>query len=603
MFQPEFSRQAVPATTTTVLVDGAVCGALAPVELVRGSWPHFGWARLIYAPSGQPGADAIALEHIEDHFGMGRTVCLQQLYGGRSLRAATSGIAVFTGQIETIETTVDSDGERVEIVARDLSAAFERITVYGRRIRQGSGPTATVTGLDTTFNPSGQGNASTEPITAEGRTYTAFAARATAGRPWSCAEAIDYLLCEYLPQGCVHQPGLKQLKALTDNHLACDLDVTGLSLLEALHRCCEQAGLVFRFVPHSMPNGPEQAIVFYRNGHGRAVELNCQSQRQTLSISRTNLATLQSTRRFYPVTHRYIGQGDFKVYEATFDLVKAWDPALEDENAATFSPSTNPDFYRVKDVYRKWCLNEAGDYTVAPYNQGEPYDLSVVFGGADYVQQRRRFWPALTANAQGRSLGYGLQMSNDGGLHWRDYACAFDNLLDECGVWLSGDRLDTETWVAARRDTLRFRLTASIVSDERLTSIVVAGPVGSTAPVVDHVITLPRRFRYRHVSAESVFAQAVRTGSAAADQVDDGAALYDFIRRTAATSPQVFETLEVQTPSLTLHFQPGDRVTSSPDSRDLLDSRRDNRSLFWIEGVHMDFAAQCMRLSVSRRRI
>ena len=64
------------------------------------------------------------------------------------------------------------------------------------------------------------------------------------------------------------------------------------------------------------------------------------------------------------------------MYEATFELVKAWDPALESTNYYTFCPSTNPEFHKVRDVYRKWCLNEAGDYTGEPYNRGQPYDLT-----------------------------------------------------------------------------------------------------------------------------------------------------------------------------------------------------------------------------------
>ncbi len=594
LFQPESSRLAVPATTTLVLVDGTVCGRLAPLEIVRGAWPDFGWARLVYHPD--------AVEQIEERFGMGRSVCLQQLYNDRSPQTGTSGLTLFSGHIETVETTIDAAGERVEILARDFSAVLERITVYGRHVRQDSGRIALVAGLDTTFNPNGQGNASPQPVAVAGQSYTAFAAESAGARLWTCAEAIGYLLCQYLPSGALLCPDPVQLEAVTDHQLVRDLDVTGLSLLEALHRCCEPAGLAFRFVPCPRPNGPSQMIVFYRNGRGRTAELNCQPRGEALNLARTNVATLRSKRQRWPVTHRYIGQGDFKVYEATFDLVKAWDPALEGTDLDAFSPSTNPDFHEVKDVYRKWCLNEAGDYTAAPYNQGEPFDLAAVFAGADYVRRRRRFWPALTANAQGGSLGYRLEMSNDGGLTWSEYAYAFDNLLDECGIWLSSDRLDMDTWVAAQRDRLTFRLTASIVSDERLTAIVADGPLGSTSPVIDHMVTLPRQFRYRKVSAQSAFAPVGPTGGVSADEVDDSAALREYVRRLAAASAPVFETLDVQTLGLALHLQPGDRVTSSPDSRDLLGSRRDVRSLFWIAFVRLDFVRQCTRLTIARCR-
>jgi hypothetical protein len=44
-------------------------------------------------------------------------------------------------------------------------------------------------------------------------------------------------------------------------------------------------------------------------------------------------------------------------------------------------------------------------------------------------------------------------------------------------------------------------------------------------------------------------------------------------------------------------------VTSSPDSRDLLSTRRDNRSLLWIDRVQVNFREQCTRIKTRRRRV
>jgi hypothetical protein len=64
----------------------------------------------------------------------------------------------------------------------------------------------------------------------------------------------------------------------------------------------------------------------------------------------------------------------------------------------------------------------------------------------------------------------------------------------------------------------------------------------------------------------------------------------------------IIETIEVQTPIIAAHFEVGDRVTVSPDSRDVLGVRRDNRSIFWIDRVRMDFENQCTDLRILRRR-
>ena len=146
-------------------------------------------------------------------------------------------------------------------------------------------------------------------------------------------------------------------------------------------------------------------------------------------------------------------------------------------------------------------------------------------------------------------------------------------------------------------------MTASVVSDERLTAVATDGPVGSTAPVVDHVVTLPRRFRYRKVSTQSLFAQPDSLTLGEPDEADDSAALDAFVRRQATEGAAIVETTQIQTPALMLHLHPGDKVTSNPESRDLLQCRRDNRSLSWIERVRVDFRQQCTELKLVRKRI
>jgi len=600
-FLPEHMRLALPVATTMVFVDGVLCEELEPVEIVRSGWPEFGQARLAYNPAAALTPELLDPEQVEDRFGPGRAISLRQVYNAIPPDTAVASLPVFVGHIEGIETRIGPETETVEIVARDFSAVLQRVTVYGQHSTCADAAPVFLAGLATVFNPGGRGNATAAPIMIEGKLRTLFSTAAANARLWSYAEIIDYLLSRHIPDGQVHWPDLQQLHGLTQNRCARDLDVTGTNLLDALHRCCGEAGLKFRFVPRLAETGPTQAIVFYRNGRGRCVELNCQRKGDALAPARTHVAALHG-RRSFPVTHRYLGQGDFKVYEATFELVQAWDPALESTDYSTFSASTNAQFHQVKDVYRKWCLNEAGDYTGAPFNQGPAHDFSTLFEGAHYLRRRRRFWSALSTDAQDRSLGYFLEVSFDDGAHWWRYLHAFNNLLDECGIWLSSDQLDVDTWVAALKGMLRFRITASVVSDERLTCVVADGPVGATTPVVDHLVTLPRRFKYRKVSPQSVLAQPDGAGAGTPDEADDSAALHEFVRHRAAASPATVERVDVRTCALSLHFQPGDKVTACPESRDLLGCRRDNRSVAWIERVHLDFQHQCTNLVVVRQR-
>ena len=601
-FQSEQRQLSLPAAYVSILLDGTLCPTLEVIEIVRSGRPEFGWAKLAYNPAAHTGADVKAAEDFVNEFAAGKTVCIRQYYHTDLCGTAVFGLPIFSGQIESIETRLTTGGEKLEIMARDFSVNLKRLSVYGQRLAKTDGSSIFLAGLDTVFNPDSKGNANQTAIELDGKSYTVFCGEPSQGRFWTCAEVIDYLLCEYGPAGQIKTPSFSRLQALTENQIVRDLDVTGLNLIEALQRCCKRIGLKFKFVPRLADDGPGQAIVFYRSGTGRVIELNCQPAGQQLGISKTNIAKMHSRKKFWPVTHKYIGQGDFKIYEATFELIKAWDAGLEQNNYDNLSPSTNPDFCQAKDVYRKWCLNEAGQYSGPPYNQSEVFDFSQIFQSGNFVHRRRRFRPALTTDVQGYSLGYFLQVSYNGGQSWWQYLHAFNILLDECGVWLSSDRLDMDTWAAALQGSLRFRITASVVSDERLTAAFTNGPVNSTAPVVEHVITLPRQFKYRKVSDQSILTEATSEMFGKPDEVDDSVALYEFVRQTAATSSEVIETFDIQTPSLMLDYRLGDIVGTSPESRDLLAYRSDNRSTSRIVRVQMDFEKQCTNLKIVRQR-
>jgi len=601
-FQSAQTQLALPAATVSISIDGSVCPILELLEIVRSNWPEFSWARLAYNPAAYPDVGTIPTEEVETNLAIGRSICICRVYNGIAPGAAAFSLPVFEGQIEGIETRIGPDGEKVEIRARDFSAILERLTVYGQRVGCSDGSTLFLTGVDIIFNPNGKANAATDSAGNNGHNYTVFADKPSQAKLWGYAEVIDYLLCEYLPAGWLQSPGIEQLRALTENQIVRDLDVTGLCLLEALQRCCDRTGLSFRFVPRLESNDPRQAIIFYRPGEGRTVELNCQYAGERFSISKTNIAILNSRKDFRPVTHKYIGQGDFKVYEATFNLVKAWDGADEDTDYNNFSPSTNPDFYKVKDVYRKWCLNEAGDYSESPYNQGEAFDFSKIFESSNFTHCRRRFWPAISTDKEGKSLGYFLEVSFDNGLHWWQYLYAFNNLLDECGVWLSSDQLDVDTWVAALKGVLKFRITASVISDERLSCVVADGPVDSTAPVVEQIITLPRQFKYRKVSSGSIFAKINDRTLGVPDEADDSTALYEFVRKRAKAASETIETVDIRTVYMAFDYDVGDKVTSGPDSRDLFGATSDGRNINLIERVQMDFKNQCTGLKIVRKR-
>ncbi len=595
-FTAEETALSVPAGRCVVYVDGKLCPYLEVIEIVRASVPGYGQARLLYNPALWADGERVAVERIETVAAIGRDVSIVALYNARMGITTIGSVKVFAGRIEEIETEISGDCESVELVARDFSARLGRIGVYGQRVLLGDGSTMRLDGYETVFNRDGLPNASKVTIQHEGKWYRVFEVDDTKATWWTCAEAVVYLLGEHLVGGQLGVGDVEQLEGIFESRLLGELDVNGMSLLDALEKCCEQTDVRFRFEPCQEEDGPVERIVFYRPGKGRRVELNHQQAGERFSIGRTNICRVDSSRGFYPVTHRYIGMGDWKVYEATFNLVKAWDSSLEGGPQSDYSPSTNPDFDVVRDVYRKWCLNEAGDYA------GTPFDFGSIFERAPYLQRRRTFFRALSTDSKGESLGYYLEVSYDDGATWQEYADSFDVLDDECGVWLSSDVLSADVWTAIGAGTLKFRITASVASDQRLTVAVVDGPVNSAAEVIDHVLELSGRFAFRKVSGKSIFHNSASSDVGVPDEVDDSEALHGYVRNLCETQEEGIETIDVETPVLGLYCNCGDGVTCSPDSRDVLGVRRDNRSLFWIERVAMDFQKQHTKLRILRRR-
>ena len=297
-FQPVENTLALPAATILVLLDGSLCPYLEPIEIVYSEYPEFGWAKLAYNPAAYAGGGLISIEDIEAELAIGKSICIRQIYNNSAPDVLICSVPIFTGKIESVETSIGADGEKVEVTAMDFSASLKRITVCGRRVRCEDGSSVFVENLDTIFNEDGEGNAAVESAENQGNSYTVFAEESSARKFWSCAEATEYLLCEYLTAGDLQRPAIEQLQSLTENRIVSNLDVTGMSLLEALHHCCEEAGIKFKFAARFMQGAAGEAIVFYKGGAGRIVELNCQRAGQRFSISKTNVSKLSVRKSF-----------------------------------------------------------------------------------------------------------------------------------------------------------------------------------------------------------------------------------------------------------------------------------------------------------------
>ncbi len=570
LFQPGCDVSAVGTLSASVYVDGQLCDFLVPISITLAGEPVFSEAVLKMLP-----------RRPKTTLHCGQRIVLKSVYDSGTGKVLPDETDVFAGLIEQIEI-----GRESKVTAKDYSARLKRITVYGQFVNDGNGNKIFIDSADTIFNPGGKGNSA--------RQGGLFAAGCD-GIMFSCADAIYYLLKNYILDGELVLPTLEQLKVLTEERSISDIDVTGLNLTAALSRCCRQAGLSFRFEPSMCEQLPAETIVFYKPGQGREIELNMQYDGEQLDISKTNIAEFQR-KKFSSATNRYIVQGDYKIFEATFELVKGWNPALESNDYDRYSPVTNDNFNQVRDVWRKWVLNEAGDYSGEPYNQGSAFDFMKIFEGGKYLRTRRRFLPCLSCGNDGGSFGYYLEMSYTNGSYWWPYMSSFKVLLDQCGIWLSVEQFDSDMWFAILKGMLKVRITASVMADERIAYTVCDGAINSIREVADNVITLPRRFKYQKVSPWSVL-----KGNPS-NEIDDTMAMAEFANNLCCSSSAVSEDLQIKTMTLNPYFRPGDRIVSSPDCSDVLDVLYDSRNICTIEKVYADYARQQTIITAVKKR-
>ena len=513
--------------------------------------------------------DDLRLEDLALRIGPGRRVTAALLRGGILPGAQRRNLLLFDGRIGRLEMHLDSHGEELRFEAEDLAAALLQRRVGGRRAWTAEGSADRVEGLPLVFNPEGRPNASAQPYDPGGtEPYTVFAPdSATASTAWTLDKAVAYLLAEHGESETVDVPSPGEIRSMVGALVIRDVAVEGRTLGEALEALLELAGARITVTAEPQETGVSRRLEIRRPDRAPAAWLVHQRAGSRYDPAATSFSTLAVRMHFDAAPRRYVARGDRKLYESTFDLAKGWDDSLATYTPEDFSPSANPDFAAVHDVFRKWVLNEAGDYSDDPYNRGPACDFSGLFEGAFYVRRRRRFLPCLSHDGPGRSFGVYAEVSLDGGATWQQMSLAARVLTDECGLYLTEDPLPSRYLAAAMRGMVSVRVTATVESDSCLAAEREDdGP--ADRPGRTRHLSIPAGYRFRQVAATSRF-----YGQAGADDADDTARLQELVDAAYAADRRSPAPTRIEIPCLALGHRPGER-------------------LLGVRGRHLDVARQ-----------
>jgi hypothetical protein len=500
--------------------------------------------------------DDLRLDQMAPCLWPGQKVSATLLRGGALEGAARGDLVLFEGRVGPLEMRLESDGEELRFEAEDPAGELLRRRLGGRRAWTAAGNADRVEGLPLVFNPDGRPNAATQLYDPDGgQAYTIFAPdSATTAAAWTLDEAVAYLLAEHGQSEHVDVPSRDEIRSMVEGLVIRDVALEGRTLGDALDALLELAGARIVATVEPGEGGVSRRLEIWYPRRAPTGWLAHQRPAARYNPVATNLSALAVRMRFEAAPRRYIARGDRKLYESTFDLVPGWNDALGTYVPEDFSPSANPNFAAVRDVFRKWVLNEAGDYTAAPYGRGPAPDLSALFEGEPYVRRRRRLLPCLSRDGLGRSHGVYVEVSLDGGTTWHRMDLAARVLVDECGVYLTDDPLPPRYLMASMRGQVRVRVSASVESDSRLSAeYAEEGP--ADLPGRTRHLAVPAGYRFRHVAATSRF-----HGQAGADEADDTARLEELVAAAYKADRRVPAPTRIEVPYLALGHRPGERI-------------------------------------------
>ncbi len=585
-FADEPGPVAVAPPETQVTLDGSPAPRvrLESVTHRLGGAPR---ARFVLGLGADTSGDDLRVESASPQVRPGQAVRATLLRGGALPGAGAEDLVLFEGTVTRIELALDPEDERLAFEAEDAAASVLEQRLTGRRVRAADGSAVEAGGLPLVLNPDGRPNAAaTLYVPPEGEPYTLFAASPAGAVAWTLPEAVAYLLSACGDPDRLPAPPPSEVRAVLPGLALNDVSLEGRTLGEALEALLEPVGGRSFVAARPGTSGVSRRLELWLPERAASVRLAHQPVGQAYDPDATHFAWLSARFEFGAAPRRYVARGDLGLHESTFDLVAGWDDALASYDRDAFSPTGNPAFDQVRDVFRKWVLNEAGDYTDPPYSRGPAADLSDVFEGRPYVRRHRRFLACLSRDALGRGRGLYAEVSTDAGETWVPLTASARVLDGECGLYLTDDALPSEYLLACMAGEARVRVTATIESDARLEAEAVDAEAGDLPGRTRHV-GVPGGYGYRKVMPTSRFF------GEPADEADDTTALQALVEATFEADRRCPAPTRLRMPHVALAWSVGVRVAGTRGRRlDLAREHAGCRAEPVVRAVRLTFAPE-----------
>ena len=354
---------------------------------------------------------------------------------------------------------------------------------------------------------------------------------------WTLAQAVHYV-CEWLnPETYILNHNTPHVVLGIKPYLLRNVEIPfGLYLPDILDQLLTPFGFSWRV---HYGNRGQRFIRFFALGRGRFRQVKLQSPGAEADVDKSHIEAADlKTDLAQALINRVTVQGDYNVVESTFELLPGWDAAndatgtiLDDfDTLSSDHPDWKTKLY-LRDVWRKWVLNEAGDYS-----RHRLYNFAPMLGSGNYTPRRRPLQPCIafdkTENLPvGGRHGMILEWYDTTAAEWKPAAdlgahCTWSPLDREAGIYFSGEfppellmhQAITATGVDATQS--RLRITASVRADVRI-QIAQTNPQSLLADERGIVIDGPNRWQYRFIHGDSINVAKIRRGELLSTAVDD----------------------------------------------------------------------------------
>jgi len=330
------------------------------------------------------------------------------------------------------------------------------------------------------------------------------------GKPveWSLVEIV-YALCWILngrQQYIVNPTKAELANVLSTASVVRDFEIPqGKYLPEILSRLLVPLGYRWHV---EKPRQSHRQLRFLRRGRGKYITFKHQIRGSNLDIKKTEVEVCAPRYDTSRAINAVICRGSYLEAEFTDTLQKAWDAKYDNVNRQDLESSVIEENPEHRDVYRKYVLNEAGDYTGLRPEITTPA-TELLFKPLTPVPRRLKLRPCLTLGDDGAPIGQvrGIVIEysdpNTAGKWIAADTAGIQILEQEAGIRFSG-AMPPEI-LLDQRAYGNVRVTASVRFDQRLFGV--AAHKAASVQTDDNTVVIDAddMFHYRKVSKYSQF--------------------------------------------------------------------------------------------------